>query len=336
MSVNDNYPAIPLEGLELSTQLLIRGAWGRGLRVEVLDRRTNYIRISNDEISQSVVQATRTNLDPYLGVHLMTHKPLTNLTLRHAGLPVPTGIVPESLEEAAAWANQNGTNSIVIKPASTNFGQGISILESGFTIQALEDAWNLAKAHDHQVMVEDFISGEEVRVLVIGGEVRAALKREPANVIGDGQSSIADLVQIKNDDPLRGRHYQKPLEKIPLDEVVRSFLKKSGRTLNSIPLKGERVFLRKNSNISTGGDSIDITDELPAWAKFICEKAAQVLQLNITGVDLIWEQGLPSGQQKASARIIEMNFNPALHIHNYPYRGQNRMVEQHLLDALGF
>jgi D-alanine-D-alanine ligase-like ATP-grasp enzyme len=165
------------QGLELSTQLLIQGALARGLNVEVLDEAANYIRLSKGSLSQPVVQATRTNLDPYLGVHLMTHKPLTNLTLHRAGLPVPQGTDTSSWEEARAWVKASRLAQVVIKPASTNFGQGISILKKGFSLIALEAAWDLALKYDRRVMVEEFVPGDEVRVLIIGGKVRAALQR---------------------------------------------------------------------------------------------------------------------------------------------------------------
>ena len=107
--------------------------------------------------------------------------------------------------------------------------------------------------HDKTVLVEEFLTGKEYRFLVIGDEVIGVLHRVPANVVGDGVSTIEELVREKNKDPLRGTGYRTPLEKIRLGETEELFLKGQGKTRTDIPKKGEIVYLRENSNISTGG-----------------------------------------------------------------------------------
>ena len=166
-------------------------------------------------------------------------------------------------------------------------------------------------------------------------EVVGILHRVPANVTGDGVLSIHELVIEKNKDPLRGKGYHTPLEKIQLGEAESIFLKAQNKDFDYIPLFNEVVFLRENSNISTGGDSIDFTDEIPDSYKKIAVKAAQALGVKITGLDMI----IPDYKQEATEdnyAIIELNFNPAIHIHCHPYKGKNRRLNEKLLDMLGY
>lgn len=184
-------------------------------------------------------------------------------------------------------------------------------------------------------MLERFIPGREFRFLVIGGEVAAVLHRVPANVEGDGVHSIAELVEEKNKDLLRGKGYVTPLEKINLGDTEKEYLRLQGLDAGCIPGKGETVFLRENSNISTGGDSIDFTDEISDEYKKIAVDAAGAVGAKICGADIIIEdiRAMPG---KGNYSVIELNFNPALHIHAFPYKGVRRNVGGKVLDLLGF
>jgi glutamate--cysteine ligase len=161
------------------------------------------------------------------------------------------------------------------------------------------------------------------------------LHRVPANVEGDGTMSIRELVHFKNLDPLRGKGYRTPLEKIQLGEAEEIFLKAQQKNFDYIPSARETVYLRENSNISTGGDSIDFTDDIPGSYKQIAIKAASALNVKITGLDMI----IHDYKQEATAdnyAIIEMNFNPAIHIHCHPFKGKNQKLNEKLMDALGY
>jgi D-alanine-D-alanine ligase-like ATP-grasp enzyme len=156
----------------------------------------------------------------------------------------------------------------------------------------------------------------------------------PANVAGDGESTIRELVETKNRHPYRGEHYEKPLEKIRLGEVELGFLADRGLAPASVPWRGEIVYLRKNSNISTGGDSVDFTDSMPERYKLVAERAAAAVGAKICGADLIvpdFEDRSPDSPYT----VLELNYNPALHIHDYPAIGENRRVERHVLDLIG-
>ena len=154
-------------------------------------------------------------------------------------------------------------------------------------------------------------------------------------MIGDGHHTLEELVEIKNRHPWRGEGYKKPLEKINLGDVEREYLDAQGLGPSSILPKNQQVFLRKNSNISTGGDSLDFTDEMPQVYKDLAEKGAAAVGAQICGLDLI----LPDWRnQKSNAEytILELNFNPALHIHNFPAQGKNRHVETFVLELFNW
>ncbi|MBU3812633.1 MAG: bifunctional glutamate--cysteine ligase GshA/glutathione synthetase GshB, partial [Candidatus Niameybacter stercoravium] len=218
-------------------------------------------------------------------------------------------------------------------PKSTNFGKGISIFPEGTQVEDLESAFKEAFKHDNTVLVEEFIKGKEYRFLVIGEEVVGILHRVPANVVGDGVHTIKELVSLKNQDPLRGEGYRRPLEKIHLDETARLFLKAQGLDFESIPEEGICIYLRENSNISTGGDSIDYTDLICDYFKQLAVEASHAAGAKICGVDMMIENVADSNSSYA---VIELNFNPAIHIHSYPYKGKERNIAQKILKLLGF
>ena len=324
-----------LEDLELSTQLLIREARQRGVEVEILDRIDNFIRLERDRQVEFVKQATRTSKDTYIAALVMENKLVTKQLLEASGIRVPNGKVYHSPESAISDYAELKTASRVVKPNRTNFGIGITILPVDFSLSEFESAMSLAFSHDKTILVEEFVTGDEYRILVIGDEVVGILKRVPANVMGDGHLTIEELVRLKNEDPMRGTGYRRPLEKLKLGDVEQHHLAVQGLMTTSIPEKGETVFLRENSNISTGGDSVDYTDEISQNYKDMVVKSAEVVGAVICGVDMIINEtdGFPEPENYS---IIELNFNPALHIHDFPYIGKNRGVEKKVLDLLGF
>lgn len=324
-----------LEQLELSTQVLITEAQVRGIAVEILDPDDNFIVLRRGERTEYVKQATRTSADTYISALLMENKEVTKTVLRAAGLRVPAGGKYRSLAAALADHPAYRERKIVVKPNSTNFGEGVAILERGTELTAYRAALETAFALDASVLVEEFVEGREFRFLVIGGMTRAVLHRIPANVRGDGRATIRELVEVKNRHPYRGEGYRKPLERIRLEAVELAFLTGQGLSPESVPADGAMVYLRKNSNISTGGDSLDFTDTMPAVYRRWAEQATAAVGAAICGLDMIIPDVAAAGAD-ADYCILELNFNPALHIHDFPAEGKNRHVERHVLDLLGF
>jgi glutamate--cysteine ligase len=323
------------ENLELSTQLLLKAALRRGVEFEILDQNENFVRLKQGDKVEYVMQATRTSLDNYSSVLMMENKLVTKMILDEFGICVPGGMNYLLKEKALLDFELFEDKAIVIKPKSTNFGLGISILKENKKEEVYQRAVEIAFEHDNSILIEDFVPGREFRFFVMGEKVVGILHRVPANVKGDGQSSIRELVEKKNLDPLRGKGYVTPLEKISLGEAEAMFLADQNLTFENVPDIDEIVFLRENSNISTGGDSIDFTDDIHQSYKDIAVEATKALDVEITGLDMmILDVKTPATKENYS--IIEMNFNPAIHIHCYPYIGENRYLNEKVLDALGF
>ena len=325
---------------ELSTQVLIKAARARGLEIEALDRVSNTVRLRDPASGRSeiVVQATKTSRDNYVCTEIMGLKNVTKILLHEAGLRVPQGLNYQSLEQAlgdfATWtANLSG---FIVKPNSTNYGIGISRLASNCARQDYQHALEVAFTHDSSVLVEEFIPGKEYRFLVIDGKLRAVLHRRPANVTGDGYRSISQLIEQKNRDPWRigpqGGH-SSPLETIELNATELGVLRQQGFRPDSVPQAGQLVLLRQNSNISTGGDSLDMTDQVHSGYGRLAETCARTLGARICGVDIM-SANITAAPARTIHAIIEANFNPVLYFHEYPAVGQPRSVAAAVVELL--
>lgn len=334
-SENTSYRLAGFEDLELSTQILLKAAIKRGIQFEILDRKENFIALSKNGHLEYIKQATKTSLDSYITALIMENKIVTKKVLASHGIRVPNGKDYHDVNEAKTDYDLYQGKQVVIKPKSTNFGLGITIFTGPFAKKEYQKALQLAFAHDNTVLIEEFLTGKEYRFLVMGDEVVGILHRVPANVIGDGVHTIEELVTNKNKDPLRGHGYKTPLEMITLGEVEEMFLKGQGKSRLDIPKHGEIVYLRENSNISTGGDSIDFTDEIHDSYKRIAIQAAKAAHAILCGVDMVIDN-IREEADEENYGIIEINFNPAIHIHCYPYKGKNRKAEEKILELLGF
>ncbi|WP_069999679.1 bifunctional glutamate--cysteine ligase GshA/glutathione synthetase GshB [Cellulosilyticum sp. I15G10I2] len=330
-SYHNRYKLEGYEELELSTQILMKEAIKTGIHVDVLDRSDNFIAFRKGELIEYVKQATKTSKDSYITMLMMENKTVTKKILTKNGINVPKGIelsLGQSLELAAA---RYEGKPIVVKPKSTNFGTGISIFPEGASKEDIMRALEIGFKHDHTVLIEEFAKGKEYRFLVVGDQVVGILHRVPANVEGDGMHTIRELVTAKNQDPLRGKGYKTPLEKIELDNSSALFLKQKNIDFDYIPQISEVIYLRENSNISTGGDSIDYTDSIPVKFKDIAVRAAKAVEAKFCGVDMMLEE---YENPESNYSIIEINFNPAIHIHSFPYKGKERNIARSVLEVL--
>jgi len=324
-----------LEGLELSTRLLIEEALRRGVEVEVLDRTNNFIRLSRNGHVHLARQATKTAVDSYMTFLIMENKEVSKQILRESAVRVPAGAQASSPQQALQWyANLRDTN-VVVKPSTTNFGIGVSFLSAPIDAQEYQSVVEQTFQHDTTIIIEEWIPGEEYRFLVVDYTAISVCQRVPANVVGNGIATIEALVDKKNEDPRRGTGHRKPLEKLTLGPVERAELQKQDLQIHSIPEKNQQVFLRKNSNISTGGDSIDRTDDVHPSYLAVAEQAAKAVSSRITGVDIMIKD-LESPASENNHAVIELNFNPVLFIHEKPYLGTSRPASAAVLDCLGF
>ena len=333
-SKSTEYNLIGYEDLELSTQILLKSAIKRGNKFEILDRSDNFLLLESGEKQEYIKQATKTSLDKYSTIMIMENKLVTKKVLQRNNIRIPIGRDYTDVSIAKDDFSYFEGKSIVVKPNSTNYGIGITIFKDEFSKESYERAIAIAFENDNSIIVEEFLKGKEYRFLVIDGKVEGILNRVPANVVGDGTHTITELVEEKNKDSLRGENYKKPLEKIKLGESESMFLEPQGKDFTSIPSKGETVYLRENSNISTGGDSVDCTQEISEEYKEIAIRAADVVDAYICGVDMMIED-TDQKPNENNYGIIELNFNPAIHIHSYPYKGGKRKIGDKILDALG-
>ena len=323
------------EGLELSTQLIIKEALNRDIGIDVLDWDDNFIRLKKGNKVEYVKQATKTSADTYIAPLIMENKEVTKMVLKEHGINVPMSVTVKHVDDAMKKYSDMVGMDIVIKPKSTNFGEGVLILKDLKSKEDYNNAIVHALKYDNSVMIEEFIEGKEYRFLVIGEEVVAILNRDPANVVGNGVQNIEELVHEKNKSPQRGKGHVTPLEKISIGIIEENYLSTQKKDIYYVPNDGEIVYLRDNSNISTGGDSIDFTDEILDEYKIIAVNSAKAVGAKICGADIII-QDVKAEPTKNNHSIIELNFNPILYAHDFPYKGQNRYVERKLLDLLGF
>lgn len=317
------------ENLELSTQNLIADAIKYGIQFQVLDEVEQILKLTYGSHTEYIKEGNITHFDSALSHALMENKIVTKAILNTAGVQVPSGFEFHDLNDALRHFDQL-PSAFVVKPKSTNYGIGISIFKETTTQADYEEAVKIAFENDDAIIVETYAHGTEFRFYVQNGEVLAALERFPANVVGDGVHSIQQLVAIKNTDIRRGEHHRTPLEKIKLGDVERLILSLQGFDVQSVPKAQERVFLRENSNVSTGGDSIDRTEQVSDYYKAIAVKVAHALDVTITGVDII----IPDASQKGPYFVIEANQNPMMQMHLFPAIGKSRRVTESLIKLL--
>ncbi|XDD44955.1 bifunctional glutamate--cysteine ligase GshA/glutathione synthetase GshB [Leptospira sp. WS39.C2] len=329
-------PLLPgWEDLEISTQIIIRDAIKRGITVEVVDRKENFLRLVKGKKSEFVKEASKTRLDSLMTYLVMENKIASKLVLMENQVRVPIGKNYANPKDAISDYSLFLDKKKVIKPVTTNFGIGIGISNPNDHLDKFTYYVSQAFDYSNSIIIEEFIEGPEYRFLVLGDEVVAVCNRVPANVVGDGVLSIQELIAEKNKDPRRGEGHITALEKIQMSEIEELVLSEVGYTFFSIPKNGEQVYLRKNSNISTGGDSIDVTDIVHPEFKSIALKAAKAAGAVICGIDII-SSAITEVPNPNHYAVLEINFNPVLYIHEFPYSGIPRSVGDKILDLLGF
>jgi D-alanine-D-alanine ligase-like ATP-grasp enzyme len=320
------------EDMDFSAQIMINEALKRKIKVEVLDRKNNFIRLTKGKKTEYLYDANYTSLDSQICTFIMENKHVSKIILKENGLNVAKGGIFYSEKEALDNYKKFKNSDLIVKPNTTNFGIGINFAKKG-NKKEYETAVKYAFKFDKSILVEEFIKGEEYRFLVLGFKVAGVVKRIPANVTGDGVHNIKQLIDLKNNDL---KNYKKITDdEIMASEVEANYLKTQGYSFSTILKKGQRVFVRKNSNVATGGDAIDMTDGVNALYKKIAEKGAKSVDAKICGVDIMIQdiKKKPSGKNYC---IIELNPNPGLTIHKYILGGKVRPVEKLTLDLLGF
>ena len=278
---------------------------------------------------QRRIQAAELDSTSAVAESIAQDKDLTKKLLRAAGVPVPLGRPATSPDDAWAAAQEIGL-PVVLKPQDGNQGKGVTVNVT--TREHLDMAYRAAAEHG-EVMVERFLPGCDFRLLVVGNKLVAASRREPPQVVGDGRHTVRELVDIVNQDPRRGEGHATSLTKIRFDEIAVARLDVQGLSPESVPARGQRVILRNNANLSTGGTATDVTDEVHPEVAARAVAAAQMIGLDICGVDVVCESMLKPLEAQ-NGGVVEVNAAPGLRMHLSPSYGKGRAVGAAMVDEL--
>jgi len=279
---------------------------------------------------QKRIQATVTGETRHIAVDIAGDKELTNKILGDLGLPVPKQDQVYDADAAVEAAESLGY-PVVVKPLDANHGRGVSIGLT--TAEQVKIAFVAAEEHSSCVLVETFIQGFDHRMLVVNGELVAVAKRVPGHVVGDGERSVAQLVEIVNSDPRRGIGHEKSLTRIELDAQSLRLLEKAGKTPDAILPAGEVFFLRSTANLSTGGTAIDQTDVCHPDNRDMAIRAAAAIGLDVCGVDFLTPD-IARSWKEVGGGICEVNAAPGFRMHVAPSEGKSRDVAGKVLDML--
>jgi cyanophycin synthetase len=257
-------------------------------------------------------------------------KELTRTLLRSIGIPTPEGRSVESAEDAWEAAEDIGL-PVVVKPQYGNHGRGVATNLQ--TREQVVAAYEAARQEGRSIVVERHAPGDDYRMLVVGGKLVAAARREPAHVIGDGQSTVQKLIDKVNEDPRRSDGHSTSLSLIKIDAVALGVLMDQGMTPDTIPPVGKKVLIRRNANLSTGGTAADVTDHVhPDVARHAIE-AARIIGLDIAGVDMV-VQDISQPLQGQRGVIVEVNAGPGLRMHIEPSSGSPRPVGESIIEMM--
>jgi cyanophycin synthetase len=316
------------KGLGPTTESIIKEARRRNIPYKRLDN--DSLIMLGYGINQKKVKASITENTSQFGVEISDDKEETKRVLAKAYIPVPEGEViytEQDLEDAI----ENLKFPLVIKPVDSNHGKGITTNVQNAE-QALQ-AFNIAKNYSDGIIIERFIEGDDYRFLVINYKLVAAAKRTPASIMGDGFSTIAQLVEQTNADPMRGEGHDKVLTTIKIDEVTLAILAKKELTPDSVLPIGEILFLKDTANLSTGGTSKDVTDKVHPQNAFMAERIARLLNLDICGIDVM-AKDISKPLPEQNGAVLEVNAAPGFRMHLSPSKGLPRNVAEPVVDML--
>jgi cyanophycin synthetase len=313
-----------------STQALIDEAAGRDIPFMRLNEQS-LVQLGQGKY-QRRVRATMTSRTPALGVDIAGDKNLTNRLLAAAGLPVPRSEMVRTEEEAMAAARRIGF-PVVLKPLDGNHGRGVGLdLRDEDAVRAWVPRAQ-AESPRGVLQIESFVTGNDYRVLVVGGRMVAVAERIPAHVTGDGRRTVKELVEVTNEDPRRGLGHEKVLTKIKIDDAAIELLGKQGFSLDDVPEEGAFVKLAATGNMSTGGISIDRTWDAHEENVEIAEEAAQVTGLDVAGIDFLTPD-ISQPVRETGGAIVEVNAAPGFRMHTHPTEGEPQYVAKPVIEML--
>lgn len=312
-----------------STEAIVKEAEAKGIPWMALG--TRFLIQLGYGVYQKRMQATMSDRTGILGVELASDKEGTKRILAAAGVPVPRGTVINYFDELEEAIQEVGGYPIVIKPLDGNHGRGITI-DIKNKAEA-ESAYDAAKEVSQSIIVERYYVGRDHRVLVVDGKLVAVAERVPAHVIGDGKSTIGQLIERTNQDPHRGEGHDNVLTRIEVDRTSYQLLERQGYTLETVLPKGEIFYLRATANLSTGGIAVDRTDDVHPENVWLAQRVAKIIDLDIAGIDIVTPD-ISRPLREVDGVIVEVNAAPGFRMHVCPSVGIPRNVAGAVLDML--
>jgi len=314
-----------------STGAIVSEAERRNIPVIRLDPRRSLVQLGHG-VHQERIWATVTSATSNIAVDTASNKELTNRLLHDVGIPVPRGTTVRNVEDAVREARRIHY-PVVIKPLDGNHGRGVCInLKDDDEVREFFPS-SMSESRTGIIVVERYVEGLDYRILVVNNQVVAVAERVPAHVVGDGEHTVEELIEITNSDPRRGVGHEKILTRISIDEQTMETLERHEVALTDVPGKGRVVPLKRTGNMSTGGTSIDRTDDIHPDNEEIARQAAMVVGLDIAGIDFIVPDISKSIRQSGGA-IVEVNAGPGFRMHTNPTEGHPRHVGRAVIDML--
>lgn len=315
------------DGIGQSTKAILDAATERGLpSINLYD--TGIYQIGYGKAGR-LISASLGDNTRCIGVDISCDKLLTKKILRENFLPVAIG---EKIMDTISLlkSGEDIGYPLVIKPQFGNKGSGVILNIKNKT--ELVEAYSELNKSCNEIIVEQYVEGKDYRVCVVNYKVVAVAHRIPPFVVGNGNDSIKELINILNKDSKRGEDHEKSLTKIKIDEIMIDNLKKQDLDINSVLSKGQKVFLRENANLSTGGIAVDCTDEISEENKSVCIRVAKALGLDICGIDICTKD--IAGNLNEDGIIVEVNAAPGIRMHHFPSEGKSRDVAGAIVDMM--
>lgn len=304
---------------------------------EAKRRNIPYTRLNNDSLwmlgqgcNQKIICASVASTTSSVAVDLASDKDATRNLLSQSYIPVPNGTLIDDITNLEEAINEIGF-PLVTKPVNGNHGRGITTRIT--TLEQAINGFHAAQKISEEVIVERYIKGTDYRFLVINYKLAAVAKRTPAMVIGNGASTIEELINKTNSNPSRGEDHEKILTKIILDAATQSILAEKKLTKDSVLPSGKNLFLKDTANLSSGGTATDVTDLVHPHNVFMAERIARLMNLDICGIDIMAED-ITMPITKNNGAVLEVNAGPGLRMHLSPAQGIARNVAAPILNML--
>ncbi len=311
-----------------TSMAIIEEAKRQGISVFRLDD-YNIVQLGEGK-HQKRIQASLTSGTSVIATELAGNKKVTKLMLRENGVPVPQGTVATKFNSVLQDAQDLGW-PVVVKPYDGHHGKGVTV--NVRDEEQLKAAFDRAKELSHRVIVEKMIRGSDFRILVVDGRFIAAANRIPAHVHGDGKHTVKQLIEIENKNPRRGPGHENVMTYLGISEVTQSIFAERGIDEGAVLPQGEILYLERTANLSTGGSAIDVTHRVHPANKFLFERVARIIGLDVAGIDVV-APDLDTHITQNGGVVIEVNAAPGLRMHISPSEGKSRNVAEPIVNML--